>query len=503
MQGIASGDTVNLNHRRTLHRLKTATVAAWTVAATLFATSAGASANHPVDQQGRLCHLPGSEEGLRCIRVSVPLTYREGGEGGPRLSLHITVAPAFREAARPDPLFILAGGPGEAGSDVLPLLGNAFRRVRATRDIIFIDQRGTGLSGKLDCNNDNASDSLSEADQDRAMRACLAATKAPLAAYSTENAARDLDQVRRALGYRQVNLWGGSYGTRLAQAYARLYPSSVRALMLDGVAAPDQIIPAGGRDGQAALDLLFQQCARSPSCNRAYPALRQEFATLAARVAAGAIKLTMPDPRTAEPLDVTVTSARFLSIVHSVLYSAQDSRRLPFLIHSAFQGRWAPFIARRNVASDLSSDAGVATVLHLAVVCAEDMPRLTSAMAADDARASFMGSERIEQLRALCKAVPVSPVPYRAPQRIDAPVLMFSGALDPVTPPRRAVAAGAAMLHAQHFIVQNAGHGISQLGCAPRMLREFLDRPRAPLQADCLNEIAAPAFQVGSAGPQP
>ena len=490
---------MNLNHRRALYRLVTPLLLGLSGVSPI--TQAA-----PVDQQGRLCHLPGSEEGLRCLRVNVPLTYRgarPNAGSAPHLSLHVTIAPAFREAARPDPLFILAGGPGEAGSDVLPLLGNTFRRVRATRDIIFIDQRGTGLSGKLDCNSDSAPDSLTEADQERQLRACLAATKAPLAAYSTENAAHDLDQVRRALGYRQVNLWGGSYGTRLAQAYARLYPTSVRALMLDGVAAPDQIIPAGGRDGQAALDLLFQQCAKSPACQRAYPALRQEFAALAARVAAGAIKLTMPDPRTAEPAEVTVSSARFLSIVHSVLYSAQDSRRLPFLIHSAYQGRWAPFIARRNVASDLSNEGGVATVMHLAVVCAEDLPRLSPAMAADDARGSFMGGERIDQLRALCKAVPVAPVPYRAPASIAAPVLMFSGALDPVTPPRRAVAAGAAMLHAQHIVVQNVGHGVSQLGCAPRLLREFLDRPHAPLQATCLNEIAAPAFQVGNAGPQP
>ena len=129
-------------------------------ASLLALVGAGASAK-PVAQQGRSCHLPGSEEALRCVELAVALDYAR--PGGPTLKLHVTIAPAFREAARPDPLFILAGGPGQAGSDVLVLLNNTFRRVRATRDIVFIDQRGTGLSGRLDCARQANEDSLSEA----------------------------------------------------------------------------------------------------------------------------------------------------------------------------------------------------------------------------------------------------------------------------------------------------------------------------------------------------
>ena len=98
---------------------------------------------------GRTCHLPGIRRTAALPSVPVPLDYAKPRPAA--MKLHVTVAPAFRESARPDPLFVLAGGPGQAGSDVLPLLDAAFRRVRATRDIVFIDQRGTGLSGKLDC----------------------------------------------------------------------------------------------------------------------------------------------------------------------------------------------------------------------------------------------------------------------------------------------------------------------------------------------------------------
>ncbi|MFP5390770.1 MAG: alpha/beta fold hydrolase [Gammaproteobacteria bacterium] len=453
------------------------------------------------DQQGRSCHLPGIEEALRCARVDVPLDYQNTGAG--KLALHVTIAPAFRESARSDPLFVLAGGPGEAGSDVVPLLAHTFRRARATRDIVFIDQRGTGKSGRLACNTPDDVLDLSDAQYQSALRACIARLNRPLDKYTTANAARDIDQVRRVLGYASVNLWGGSYGTRLAQVYARMFPASTRSLVLDGVAAPDQVIPAGGRDGQAALELLFRQCAQDAACHKAYPNLEAEFDTVAQRVASGSVKVRMADPRTAEPRDVQLTQAHFLGTVHNVLYNALDGRRLPFLIHSAFEGRWAPFVARRNINTDVSTDANPAMVLYLAVICAEDMPRMTAQLRTEDAHGSFMGIDRIDKLAAMCKVAGVPPARYGPPSPIAAPTLLLSGALDPVTPPHRAQSAARMMARAQHLVAANAGHGVSQLGCTPRLLREFLDHPAQPVDAKCLSEIPAPSFQLGSAGPQP
>ena len=467
--------------------------------ASLLVLGAGAAMAKTVAQQGRSCHLPGSEEALRCVTLPVALDYAQ--PGGLTLTLHVTIAPAFRESARPDPLFILAGGPGQAGSDVLVLLNNAFRRVRATRDIVFIDQRGTGLSGKLDCPAQPNEESRSEADNDAAARACIGAVKRPFSAYTTANAVRDIEQVRSALGYDRINLWGASYGTRLAQAYARAYPGKLRAAILDGVLTPEQVIPAAGRDGQAALELVFRQCAADPACKQAFPALRKEFEALSARVAGGTVKLRLPDPRTAQPLALDMTSDRFLGTVHNILYSAQDARRLPYLIHSAYLGQWEPFVARRNAASDFSGDGPVAELLHLAVVCAEDLPRLTPQLRA--AEAAPLTAPMLTRLGAMCAMMPVPAVAPKAPTPIAAPVLMLSGALDPVTPPHRAEAAGQYMQRVQHLTVAWAGHGVSQLGCAPRLLREFLDQPGEPVNGTCLKEIPAPTFQLGSAGPQP
>ena len=473
--------------------------------ALLLAAALPAASSQAAPAAIRSCHLPGVEEALRCMTLPVPLhpARATGAAGAPAtLALHVTIAPALREGARPDPLFVLAGGPGEAGSEVLPLLSTALRRVRATRDIVFIDQRGTGLSGKLECPSPPDEDSsLTDDEVDAALRRCIAASKAPFAAYTTLNAAHDVEQVRRALDYGKINLWGGSYGTRLAQVYARAYPGSVRAMVLDAVAAPDQVIPAGGRDSQAALDRLFEQCVQDAACRKAFPGLRTEFDTLVSRLDASSQKLSLPDPRTARQVDTTMTSARLLGTVHGMLYTPADARRLPFLVHSAAQGRWQPFVARRNLAADLNPEGSPATLLHLAVVCAEDMPRFTPVLAASDS--APLTRAVAARMAGLCRAMNVPAVPWTTPSMIDAPALLLSGALDPVTPPHRAAGAARYMRHAQLLTAPNASHGVSQLGCAPRLLRTFLDRPQDKLDGSCLDEIPAPTFQLGSAGPQP
>ncbi|UGQ47063.1 alpha/beta fold hydrolase [Massilia endophytica] len=449
---------------------------------------------------GKSCHLPGTEETVRCVKVDVPLDYAQPGK---TLGLHVTVAPAFREAARPDPLFVLAGGPGQAGSDYLAILNAAFRRVRATRDIVLIDQRGTGLSGRLDCKSPPEIDTMSEEQFEAELRKCIEKIAAPYHLYTTDAAARDIENVRRALGYGQINIWGGSYGTRLAQHYARLYPSSVRALVLDGVAAPDQVIPLGGHDAQAALETTFRQCEANAACARTFPALRTEFASLLASLAKAPVKVEMQDPRTAALRPVTISSQRFLGTVHRALYSQADARTLPFLIHGAYQGRWQPFVARSNRDSDYSVDGTMSGPLYLSVICAEDFPRMTQQLQDEDAKGSFMGSPQAQQLAKMCPLMKVKPIAPQQAAPIAAPVLMLSGAQDPVTPPRRAEAAGKSMQAAQHIVVQNGGHIVSMLGCVPRLMREFLDAPAKPLAAACIKEIPAPTFQLDSAGPQP
>ncbi|HEX8956827.1 MAG TPA: alpha/beta hydrolase, partial [Burkholderiaceae bacterium] len=398
--------------------------------------------------------------------------------------------------------FVLAGGPGQAGSDILALLESGMRKLRTTRDIVFIDQRGTGLSGKLDCDDTGTIDDLDENGQLQLIAKCMQSLNKPFAQYNTENSARDLEQIRSALGYGRINLWGGSYGTRLAQAYARLFPASARALILDGVAAPDQIIFVWGKDAQASLDATFRQCDNDPGCHAAYPNPAQQFNGLLSRVNNGDIKLDFYHPRTAARTQMQLRPERFLQAVRTVLYSADAANRLPFLIDSADKGNWNPFVAQMYSTSDFSLE-GPAVGLMLSVTCAEDIPRITPAIVAEEERNSFLAGREVKFLTRVCQTLGIPAIPYREADTIDAPVLLLSGALDPVTPPRRAEAAAKRMTHAQHFVVENGGHIVSQFGCAPRLMREFLDQPGAPVVAGCLKEIPRNGFQLGAAGPHP
>jgi len=471
----------------------------WITAATLFFISCNAHAGNAA-QQGHNCHLPGYSQILRCITVNVPLDYAH--PSAQTIPIQVTLAPALREAARPDPVFVLAGGPGQAGSEVLPVLDTAFRKLRATRDIVFIDQRGTGLSGKLDCDTKESIEDSPIDEQGKLIASCMQKLNKPFAFYNTENSARDIEQIRLALGYGEINVWGASYGTRLAQTYARLFPVSARTLILDGVAAPDQIIFNWGRDAQAAMDGVFKSCAADHDCHATFPALEQQFSDLVKRVNDGAVTVDFMHPRTAAHINMRLPAERFLQTVRTALYSPELTSRLPYLINSADHGNWQPFLAQMYSASDFSLD-GPSTGLMLSVTCAEDIPRITPAIVAEEEQASFMHGLEVKLLPQWCHAVNVPPIAYQKPANIDVPVLLFSGARDPVTPPRRAEAAAKLMTHAQHFIVANAAHGVSQLGCAPYLMRDFLDQPNQPVSAQCLKDIAATGFQLDAAGPHP
>ena len=454
----------------------------------------------PVNLQPHSCHLPGYDQPLRCQTVPVPLDYQH--PSGEKIMLHVAVAPSFRESAKPDPLFILTGGPGQAASDAISLLDSTFLKARATRDIVFIDQRGTGLSGKLDCDIMESVAELPLAEQETTIGACLRSLHTPFAFYTTDHSARDIDQVRNVLGYASINVWGISYGTRLGQAYARQFPDHLRALILDGVAAPDQIIFAWGRDAQASLDANFKRCADDVDCKASFPMLRQQFNTLLQQVNAGAITLDFSHPRTARKIKMQLVPSTFLQAIRTALYASQTSSRLPFIIDSAEKGNWGPFLAQAYTISDFSS-AGPAIGLMLAVTCAEDVPRLTPAIIAEEEGNSFLAGAEVKLLPSWCRFVNVPAAKYAEATMINTPVLLLSGALDPVTPPRRAEAAIRHMSHAQHFVVANAGHGVSTLGCTPKLLREFLDHPEQTLDAACLKKIPPTPFQLGAAGPRP
>ena len=174
------------------------------------------------------CRIDGFPEEIKCTSVSVPES--RSGASDRRVSIHVAIVPALARVAARDPLVLLAGGPGQAASSFGPWIASVFAPIRRHRDILLIDQRGTGLSQALRC---RASESSAGAPvlerEEKASRECLASLDGDPRHYANGPAMEDLDEIRAALGYTQLNLWGGSYGTRAALVYMRAHPRA-RAL---------------------------------------------------------------------------------------------------------------------------------------------------------------------------------------------------------------------------------------------------------------------------------
>lgn len=450
------------------------------------------------------CHIKGVSEPLRCARVQVPAHYdkTDTASNTAMLDLHITIAPAIRENAAPDPLFILAGGPGQAGTDVLPLMDRAFKKIRQNRDLVFIDQRGTGRSGKLVCKDYEHIGDLPLPEQEAAMDACLLAIEGDKSAYTTENSAHDLDRIRIALGYEQINIWGGSYGTRLGQTYARLFEGKTRSLILDSVAAPEQILGIWGQDAQHSLDAMFAHCAADSACKQAFPDLEMQWSEVQERVAHSDFQIDMVHPRTGVKSREFLSYRAFSETVRTALYGSESSALLPLAITRAHGHDWQPFVQMAYASSDWSTQS-MAFGMTLSVVCAEDMPLLTEAIKVQEMSASFLRGGVVADWPRYCSLMKIAPVKTVALSAIERPVLLLSGALDPVTPPHRADSAMKHMSKAQHLIAKNVGHIVSHQGCAPKLLKDFIDKPDDKLDGKCLDEVALPPFSIGNIGSAP
>jgi len=257
------------------------------------------------------CRLPKLPFAAQCGVLEVPENRTLADSR--RIGIAVAVLPANTLNPRPDPLFILAGGPGQAASQ-LGLFAAQLAGVRKDRDIVLVDPRGSGRSAPLECAALKPQDSLAlslDINPVESAQACareLAARGVDARQYTTAAWVADLDAVRAAMGYRQINLWGGSYGTRVAQEYARRYPDRVRSMVLDGVAPPSMRISLDvwpTRD--AALSALIEACSAAAACRAAHPDLAATLASIQASLGSTGREVSYADPRTGEARSVRIT----------------------------------------------------------------------------------------------------------------------------------------------------------------------------------------------------
>jgi pimeloyl-ACP methyl ester carboxylesterase len=441
----------------------------------------------------------------RCGVLRVPENPAE--PSGRTIGLHVAVVPALNRRSHAAPLFLLAGGPGQAASDLYVSYAGAFARVNRNHDIVLLDQRGTGRSEPLFC--DYPEDWRDTRDELPAIRqatlACLARYGERVRYYTSSVAALDLERVRAALGYAQIDLYGGSYGTRMAELYLRHHGDVVQAVVLDGVTYPEQTIgPDTPLDGERALDLILGRCRGSPDCAAAYPDLRGDFGALRAKFGPTSTSLTLPDPSTGEPLELDFNRGVLASSLRLLSYSSTQASLLPTLIHQASAGRLAA-LAAQTVMMAREIRGQLASGMQNSVVCSEDVP-FFQGVDRQQLEATYQGTEQLDALAEICKLWPKGPVDtdLHAPLHSDVPSLLLSGEADPVTPPANAQRLARGLAHHRLLVLPGEGHGQLATGCMPRLVAAFLDaRDPQGLDAACLEEHRPAPFFIGTTGPAP
>jgi pimeloyl-ACP methyl ester carboxylesterase len=450
------------------------------------------------------CDIAGLKEKARCGTYEV-WENREA-KTGRRIGLKVVVLPATGPSRESDALTFLAGGPSEAATPAAPFLAKQFAALRERRDILLVDQRGTGGSHALDCDlypgasPQTALGAFFPADRVRACRSDLERS-ADLRMYTTANAVDDLDEIRAALGYDRLDLFGVSYGTRAAQVFMRRHPDRARTAYLHGVAPAFDPMPLNfPQYAQHAIDAIFADCRADAACRAAFPDSAAELRAIIGRAATRPIPVDILDSRTGDPVHVSLSRDLLAEALRYLMYESASAVFVPLLVHQAAQGDFAPLAefalaTRRQLVN--SSGQG----LYLAVTCSEDLPFIKAPEAEREAANTFLGDYRYRQQRAACDAWVRGPVPADslAPVHADTPTLMVVGSWDPVTPPANAQKVATTLPHSRTVVIPAGGHGFAGLPgvepCVESIATRFIERGSTDgLDTSCVEGLHRPPF---------
>ncbi len=464
--------------------------------------------NQPAIQlEDCLLSAPGSAMRLdaRCGKLEV-FENRETNSGR-KISLNIAIIPAISRNPLPDPLFFIPGGPGEAATESYLLVYAAFNRLNQKRDIVLVDQRGTGGSNPLECTMEDAGEGSGERsgveDTKTVVEECVAQLDGDLRFYTTQYAMQDLDEVRQALGYPQINLYGASYGTRAALDYVRQFPDKVRTVILDGIAPPNWVLgPTSATDGQRAIEAIFKRCQSETACAEAFPNIAQEFQSLLSLVEESPVEVELDHPLTGEPTTFTLDRDTFANAVHLLSYTPETAVLIPLLIHSTYEEQDFRRFAAQAMTTFATLEQSISNGMRFSVLCAEDVPFYP-----DQANPQgYLGSFVVDTFREVCSYWPTQPVSPKFHEAVGSnlPVLLLSGEADPVTPPANGELAAQTLSYSQHWITPGMGHINIYRGCIPNLATNFIDQASFEgIDSACVQEIASMPIFVNFNGPIP
>lgn len=451
----------------------------------------------------KIDNVPGD---AKCGTVSVRENRTAPSGGSSRMvGLSVIVLPSLDADKRPDPVFMLAGGPGDAPSFNARFFNRVFGDIRKKRDLVLIDLRGTGKSSPLFCPELFApgSDGILDASllSVPAVRACRQRLEksADLTQYTTEIAVDDLEEVRQALGYGAINLYGTSYGSRVAQVYMRRYPESIRAVAVKGVVPASMAMPEDhALAGDNAWKAIVSRCAKDAACHEMHPLVDVQFRELLKRLESNPV-MTLPAFEKRPETRIRVSRGLFGEAIRNVLYTPDGAAQAPKLIHQLVNGDDRGIVETAIAGRRALGGDRLAAGFFLSVTCTEDIPFL-SKNADALTTGTFGGAYRLDQQRAACKEWPRGSVSaaHRQPTRSATPALLLSGELDPVTPPSGGDEVLRDLPRGRHVVIRNNGHPIGNgETCIAQMIGEFLDAGSADrINTRCAAEIPAVPFQV-------
>jgi pimeloyl-ACP methyl ester carboxylesterase len=325
-------------------------------------------------------------------------------------------------------------------------------------------------------------------------RDCLAGLDADASQYTTTVAASDVEALRQAIGAPRLNLYGGSYGTRMAQEYARQQPDAVRSIILDGVVPPGLVLGSEHAINlEAALKQILSQCAKQPACAEAFGDPYRTLYALRDQVRANPVPVSMRHPVTNAPREVRLDEGSVALVTRLFAYAPESAALLPLLLDEAAKGRPQSLLAQAALVFD-SLTGQINHGMQLSVICAEDAPRM---QARPEDKDLVLGDSLVSITLNQCSAWPRGPVSkdFHQPLATDIPTLLLSGELDPVTPPRYGEQVLASLGKARHLVGKGQGHILLTRGCTPRLAAQFIDKlDPAGLDASCLEPLGSAPF---------
>lgn len=445
------------------------------------------------------CYVDGLSDRLRCGFVSVPENYN--APNGKQIQVHYAVLPAVKPSFTQEALLAIAGGPGQSAIENAASFDQIFSKVRQQRDILLIDQRGTGQSNLLQCSGDGFEGALAlnEDDLDIAVdtQECLDTIEADVAQYGSQTALKDFEAVRNHLGYQKLHIYGISYGTRMAQLYMRHYPQVLATVTLDGVVPMQQSVLHIGDAIDRAIGLLLDNCSSNELCHDQFGELEQELNQVNTLLSQGPLISQTRDPLTNEPTQLTMTRAKFMGAIRMALYSTNVRALLPHAIHQAAQGNYQAIMGLYALTVN---STGIAAGMHAAVVCGEDWQRFGE----DERRRAQQSYFSREMLNGFDKTCPIWNIPvvddsFSAAIASDIPTLVLSGQIDPATPPSWGEMAMEKLTQAKHFIAPYATHGVAYQSCGNDLVAQLVSSGTIEsLSAECLSKDVSRNFYLNA-----